>query len=215
MKLLDNNTIGVLEKIFGNFKRDVTLKFFGTTKGIQSRFSRETKSLVEGVGKISDRVKPEFYDFDTDGPAVEEFRIQRAPAIVVMGDEDYGIRFYGVPGGHEFNSFVESLKLVASGEDMLVQDTRDFLDTLDMDFHFQVFVNPGCTKCPRMVAIVHRMAFHSPRVRADMIEATNFQELAQQYDIMGVPHTVINETGSLIGLCLEDKVVEKMKAHID
>jgi glutaredoxin-like protein len=214
MNILDNNMIEVLDKIFRGFKRDVSIKFFGTGQGAQARFSDETKNLVEGVANISSRINLDSFNFDTDKEALNAFGIKRAPALVVMDGTDYGIRFYGAPGGHEFNSFIESLKLIASREDMLMPKTREFLDNLNTDIHLQVFVNPNCVKCPKMVTTAHRMAFYSPMVNSDMIEASNFAELAQKYGIMGVPHTIINETDSLSGLVLEDKIVEKLQAHI-
>lgn len=214
MNLLNKNTIGELEKIFKELNRPVNVKFFGEEESSQCRFCRETRELLEGVSELSEKINLETFVYETDHGAVETFGIKRTPAIVVMGEEDYGIRFYGVPAGYEFSSFIEALKLISSGEDMLVQETRDFLDGLNTDIHLQVFVTPTCPHCPSAVVLGHRMAYYSPRVTADMIEATEYQELAQQYKVMGVPRTVINENTFQEGAVPEDRLVEKIKEAI-
>ena len=56
-----------------------------------------------------------------------------------------------------------------------------------------MFVTPTCPYCPPAVILAQQMAYYSPRVRADMIEATEFPPLAQKYNVYGVPRTVINE----------------------
>ena len=75
----------------------------------------------------------------------------------------------------------------------LSPESRAFLDGLAADVHLQVFVTPTCPYCPPAVILAQQMAFYSPRVRADMIEATEFPQLAQKYNVYGVPRTVINE----------------------
>lgn len=41
--------------------------------------------------------------------------------------------------------------------------------------------------------LAHKMALVSPRVTADVIEATEFPHLVQRYRVRGVPKVVINE----------------------
>jgi len=214
MKLLNKKTIEELEKIFADFRWDVKIKFFGKPEQANCRYCRETKDLVETMCGLSPKLHLESFVTDTDTEAMEHYGIKHVPALVVMGEEDHGIRFYGVPGGYEFSSLVESLKLIASGEPMLVQSTRDFLDQLDKDVHLQVFVTPSCPHCPTAVVLAHRMAYYCKHVRADMIEATEFPELAQKYQVMGVPRTIINESGFQEGAVPEDRLVEKIKSEL-
>jgi glutaredoxin-like protein len=215
MNLLNKKTIAELEKIFGDFKVDVAIKYFGDNPDKESRFCRETRQLIEGVTQISPKLTLQKFDFEADKEAVEQFGITRTPALVIMDEKDYGIRFYGVPSGYEFSSLIESFKLISSGQTLLVQETRDFLDTLDQDVHLQIFVTPTCPHCPTAVVLGHRMAYYSQKIRADMIEATEYPELAQQYSVMGVPRTIINETGFQEGAAPEDRLVERIKATIN
>lgn len=53
--------------------------------------------------------------------------------------------------------------------------------------------------------LAHQMALESPLVQAEMIEATEFPDLAMQFNVSGVPHTAINGgAGEVIGAVPED-----------
>jgi glutaredoxin-like protein len=198
-----------LAAAFQNLKQDVTLKFF--TQELECRFCKETRELLEELSAVSAKVKIEAHDFVRDAALADELGIARIPAIAVCGEKDYGIRFYGIPSGYEFASLVEAVRLVANGEVKLSPEGLSFLDGLDADVHLQVFVTPTCPYCPPAVILAQQMAYYSPRVRADMIEATEFPPLAQKYNVYGVPRTVINEKEFIEGAVPERELIGKIR----
>jgi glutaredoxin-like protein len=212
MKLLNKKVIKDLEEIFKGFKKQVTLKLF--SQEFECQFCRDTRQLLEELSEMSDKIKLEKFDFLADRTEVEKYDIERIPAIVVMDEEDRRIKIYGIPGGYEFSSLVEALKLVSTGETGLAPETKKFLDSLEKEVHLQVFVTPTCPYCPGAVVLAHRMAYYSPKVKADMIEATEFPELSVKYNVMGVPRTVINETQFQEGAAPEEMLIEKIKAAL-
>jgi predicted DsbA family dithiol-disulfide isomerase len=50
----------------------------------------------------------------------------------------------------------------------------------------------------------------SDKIRADMVEATEFPHLANKYQVRGVPRTVINEETFLEGAAPEPMLVAKV-----
>jgi hypothetical protein len=62
--------------------------------------------------------------------------------------------------------------------------------------------------------LAHQMAMESALVQAEMVEATEFPDLSNQYHIMGVPDTVINHgKGKMVGAAPEGQLMaEIMKA---
>ena len=212
MKLLNKKVIKDLEDIFKDLKKQVTLKFF--SQDFECQYCKDTRQLLEEVSELSDKIKLEKFDFLADRKEVERFDIKRIPAIVVMDEEDRRIKFYGIPGGYEFSALIEAFKLVSTGETGLNQATKDFLDSLAKEVHLQVFVTPTCPYCTGAVILAHRMAYYSPKVKADMIEATEFPELSVKYNVMGVPRTVINETQFQEGAAPEEMLIEKIKAAL-
>jgi glutaredoxin-like protein len=152
---------------------------------------------VEQVAGLSGgKVKAEVYDFERDKARVDALKIDKIPAIAVLGadGDDRGIRFFGIPAGYEFASLLESLELVARRDSGLAPATRQRLAGLSSPLHLQVFVTPTCPYCPRAVLTAFRFAMESPHVTASMVEATEFPHLANRYQVSGVPHTVIGES---------------------
>lgn len=199
-----------LREEFKKLKRSVTLKFF--SQDVECRFCKDTRELLEELQGMSDLVKVEVHDFIRDAELARELGISRIPAIAVIGEKDHGIRFYGIPSGYEFASLVEAIRLEANGEVKLAEESKAFLDSLAADVHLQVFVTPTCPYCPPAVMLAHQLAFYSPRVKADMIEATEFPPLAQKYNVYGVPRTVINESEFIEGGAGEKQLVEKIRS---
>jgi predicted DsbA family dithiol-disulfide isomerase len=58
------------------------------------------------------------------------------------------------------------------------------------------------------------MAIESDRVTADVIEATEFPDLARRYGVRGVPKIVINETTEFVGALPEEQYVEYVRAAV-
>jgi glutaredoxin-like protein len=210
MGFLDNKIKDELTQVFKGLKKEVTIKYF--TQEIECQFCKDTKSMLQELKQISDKIKLEIYDFIKDKALAGKLGVDKIPAVVVMDDTDYGIKFYGIPAGYEFGSLIEAIKMVSTGETTLNDESKTFLDSLQKDIHLQVFVTPTCPYCQGAVILAHRMAFYSPRVRADMIEATEFPHLSQKYQVMGVPRTVINETVFQEGAAPENLIINKIKS---
>lgn len=171
-------------------------------------YCRETRQLLEEISALSDKIRLEVYDIDSDKEKAAAFGIDKVPATVVMNGKDHGIRFFGIPAGYEFTSLLEAVVDVSRGRGDLADSTREALAGLTKDVHIQVFVTPTCPYCPMAVRLAHQMALESPRIRADMVEASEFPHLTQKYEVFGVPKTVMNETVSLEGGVPEEVFLE-------
>lgn len=210
MPMLDDKVIKELTESFKGLQSDVVIKYF--TQEMECQFCKETRELLQELDKISARIKLEIFDFVKDKSEAQKYGIDRIPATVIMGDTDRGIRFYGIPAGYEFGTLVEAIKMVSNGKVDLNQESKTFLDGLKKDVHLQVFVTPTCPYCAGAVVLAHQMAFYSDRVKADMVEATEFPPLSQKYQVMGVPKTVINEKAFQEGAAPENVIIEKIKS---
>ncbi len=200
-----------LQKEFEQMPHPVRLVLF--TQEHECQFCRETRQIVEELASLSDKVQAEILDFVADGERARELGVDKVPAIAIMRDGepvDYGIRYYGIPSGYEFSSLVEDILMVGRGDSGLQEATRKALAELKEPVHIQVFVTPTCPYCPRAVHMAHQMAFESPLVKADMVEAMEFPHLAIRYDVMGVPRTVINEETHIEGAVPEPVMLQAL-----
>ena len=207
MGLIPQKERDILSKEFGEkLVNDVRLVVF--TQEMPCMFCKETELVANELAEISPKIKVEKYDFVKDQMKANEFRIDKIPAIAVIGAKDYGVRFYGIPSGYEFTSFVGAILDVSRGESGLSQKTKDILKLVDSSVHIQVFVTPTCPFCPATVRLAHRLAIESDMIWADMVESTEFVPLAQKYSVTGVPKTVINEKFEIAGSLPEDLFVQ-------
>ena len=140
MGLLKDSDKEAIKSRFEDLKNDI--KIINFTQSIECTYCSETRSLLEEVTALSDKISLEVFDFVTDEDKVKEFNIDKIPATVVMGEKDYGIRYYGIPSGYEFSSLLEDIQMISSGDSGLAQETKDTLNTLKDPMHLQVYVTP-------------------------------------------------------------------------
>jgi len=206
MALIPQKERDILTKQFSEkLVNDVRLVVF--SQEVPCLFCKETELVANELAEVSPKIKVERYDFVKDMMKAKEFRIDKIPAIAVIGKKDYGVRFYGIPSGYEFNSLVGAILDVSRAESGLSQKTKDVLKLIDNSVHIQVFVTPTCPLCPAAVRLAHRLAIESDMIWADMVESTEFVPLAQKYAVTGVPKIVINEKFEFNGALPEDLFV--------
>ncbi|RCK77617.1 MAG: Glutaredoxin-related protein [Ignavibacteriae bacterium] len=201
-------------KRFENLKGNVKILFF--TQELECQYCRETGQLLKELAELSDKINLETYNFVNDKEVADKYGIDKVPGIVVMGEEiDYGIRYYGIPAGYEFSSLLESIEMISTGDTQLSQDVIEKVKTINEPVHIQVFVTPTCPYCPSAVLMGHALAILNKNIRADMVEATEFPQLAYKYNVRGVPRVVINENHFFEGALPENLYVEEVLHALD
>ena len=209
MPMLPDDVKKQVQEAFADLKTPVRLVIF--TQTLECMYCRENKELLQEIADLSDQVTTEVYNFVTDPEKVEEFGIDKIPATAIVGEKDYGIRFYGIPAGYEFTSLVHVIRLVGGVGSQLDDQTKQQLAELVDPVHMQVFVTPTCPYCPQAVVLGYEMAYVSDQVRADGVESSEFPQLAVKYQVSGVPRTVINEDTYLEGAAPPDMLLEKIQ----
>ncbi len=215
-KFLDAGMQKQVREFFSELKEDVEIILF-TSKSDHCEYCAETGQLLDEVAALSEKIHITKFDLNNDFDRANEYHVDKAPGFVIAGKQnekvvDYGIRYYGIPAGHEFASLVNDILLVSSGESGLSTGTLQYLEKLSKPVHLMVFVTPSCPYCPQAVILAHRMALASEMVQAEMVEATEFPELAQKHGVSGVPQTTINHgAGVMVGASPEDHLVQEIQ----
>jgi glutaredoxin-like protein len=221
MEILNKEVREATQKKFdGELENKVTILHFSqeasrlvlpdSLKGQDCFFCKETKQLLEEVKALSDKIELLVYDYTADKEKAAEYKIDKIPATVIMGDKDCGIRFYGIPSGYEYTSFVEAIADVSRQRTELSPQTKDALKSIAKNIHIQVFVTPTCPYCTTAVRLGHQFALESPWIQADMVESTEFPHLANRFNVYGVPKTVVNETISFEGAVPEEEFLAQV-----
>ena len=141
MPLLSEQDSEFLKKDFKDkLKNNIKIVFFKSEDGCL--YCKEAKDILLEVSGLSDKISFEEYDFDKDGDKVKQYGIKRIPAIAIEGDRDYGVRYYGMPAGHEFMTLVHAIINVSTKETGLSEKTLEKLKEIIKPLNIQVFVTP-------------------------------------------------------------------------
>jgi glutaredoxin-like protein len=206
-----------VRQIFAALESPVTLALFTDGGDPDSACSMcgDTRQLVGELALLSaGKVAVSAYELEKDAGMAQIYGIDKVPAIAVLGGEsgrrDFGIRFFGAPSGYEFGTLIEDIRMASTGRSDLSAGAAEALSRLTAPLRIQVFVTPTCPYCPRAVLLAHKMALASDMVTAEMIDATEFPELADRYEVYGVPKTVINETIQIEGAVPESALMAQL-----
>ena len=214
MSLIKKEQQKQLKEIFKKLSNNVKLIFF--TQEMECPFCKDTRELLQDLSSLSDgKISLEIYDFVNDKDKVDKYKIDKIPAVVVEGQKDYGIRFYGIPAGYEFTSLINSILIVSRGQSGLSDETKESLKKLKDPVKIQVFITLTCPYCPKAVEMTHRLAVESDLITGEMIESSEFPILIQKYNVMSVPRVIINDKVDFEGALPEKDFVENLMKVLD
>jgi glutaredoxin-like protein len=178
------------------------------TQEVECRFCSDTRQLVQEIATLNDKINVEVYDFMVDATKAQELKIEKIPALAIIGKKDYGVRIYGIPYGYELQTLIAAVIGVSTGKTDLSDKTKAILADVKAPVHIQVFVTLTCPHCPVAASIAHKLAIESDMITADVIDSSEFATLAQKYSVIGVPKIVINEKVDFVGAFSEDLFAE-------
>ncbi len=214
--LLEEGIKNQIRDVFKGLTNPVEIHFYGSSTQL-CEYCEDTRQLLEEVAELSDLIEVKNFDLDLDKEMARSDRVNKAPGFVILSRygtqlDDFGVRYAGIPAGHEFTSLINDILMVSKRDSGLSQETRTALSKLQKPVHLQVFVTPTCPYCPRAVILAHQMAMESPFVEAEMVEAMEFSELADKYHVSGVPHTVVNDgAADVVGAVPESNLLDTIQ----
>lgn len=172
-----------LDAVFEKMARPLLLRLYLDNRPV----SGELEEYMTALAALSDKLTVE----TTDRHAPSE----SAPCVkVCLADgTETGLAFHGVPGGHEFTSFVLGLYNAAGPGQAIDEETRREIAALEKPVNMKILVTLSCTMCPDMVLAAQRIAAESPRVTAEIYDIHHFEELRKRYQVMSVPCLVLND----------------------
>jgi alkyl hydroperoxide reductase subunit F len=148
-----------------------------------SATSQELRELLADIRALSDKITV----IEKADAAV------RTPSFLITNPGvDTGLRFAGVPLGHEFTSLVLALLQVGGHPSKEAADLLEQVKALDGDFHFETYYSLTCHNCPDVVQALNLMAVLNPRITHTAIDGGVFQQEIADREIMGVPTVFLN-----------------------
>ena len=139
--------------------------------------SAELRALLEDIASLSDKVS-----LDATGSDA------RKPSFVIAREgEATGVRFAGIPLGHEFTSLVLALLWTGGHPPKVEPEVIEQIRAIDGDFDFEVYMSLTCHNCPDVVQALSLMAIFNPRIRTTVIDGGLFPAEVEARQVMAVP----------------------------
>ena len=144
--------------------------------------SRELDALLHEIAALSDKISLRRDDSDARKPS---FAINRVGS-------DIGVRFAGIPMGHEFSSLVLALLQVGGHPSKAAADTIEQVRNLEGDFRFETYFSLSCQNCPDVVQAINLMSVLNPRIQHVAIDGALYQDEVETRQVMSVPTVFLN-----------------------
>lgn len=218
-QFLDEKIIEQVKEFFKELKHPVKILFFGSNDQ-NCEYCSDTLTLLTEIAGIDEKISIEAYDCNENKELTEKYSVQYTPTTILTTEKDgetidYGVRILGIPAGHEFTSLIVSLVNVSKQESGLSDEVKEKIAKLTEPVELKVFVTPTCPYCPNAVILAHQMAIESKMIIGEMVEAMEFSDLSEQFNVSGVPHTVINlGAGEVIGAAPESLLMAEIEKAI-
>lgn len=189
----DEELVYELRKMFADLENPVQLKYFIDPES-ECMYCEDIEQILELIVRASEG-KVKVLQFKSKDEHARRYDIDMYPALVVHGTEEWNVRFFGTPAGHEFGALVEDIIDASTGRPEVSPSIADALATVTKPTRIMVFVTPTCPYCPLAVRTAHRFAMVNKRIYGDMVEAIEFSDLADRYGVYAVPKVVIKVEG--------------------
>ncbi|GGC66140.1 alkyl hydroperoxide reductase subunit F [Marinobacter halophilus] len=177
--MLDANIKGQLKAYMEKLQHSIEL----VAAYDDSAKSQELKELLDELEPMSDKISLRTEDSaDVRRPS---FAINRVGT-------DIGVRFAGIPMGHEFTSLVLALLQVGGHPSKASQDVIEQIQELDGEFEFETYYSLSCQNCPDVVQALNLMSVLNPKVKHTSIDGALFQDEVEKRQVMAVPSVYMN-----------------------
>jgi len=198
-KLFDSNLEKQIKEYLSPMKNPIQMVLF--TKKEPCIMYLETTQLLKEIAKLSPKIDLVEKDLEIDHLLAEKYDVTMAPSFVILDSQGHyrGVKFNGIPAGHEINSFLSAIMDMSGLDYGFTDSIKSRIQKINKPVNIKVFVTLSCPHCPGAVQNAHRLAMLNQNIEGEMIEAQTFQELSNQYQVSGVPKIVINGKHELLG----------------
>jgi alkyl hydroperoxide reductase subunit F len=178
--MLDANIKEQLKAYMGKLQQPIEL----VAAYDDSAKSQELKQLLDELEPMSEKISLR----------TEESSDVRRPSFAInrVGSDDTGVRFAGIPMGHEFTSLVLALLQVGGHPSKESEELQQQVHVLDGDFKFETYYSLSCQNCPDVVQALNLMSVLNPRIKHTSIDGALFQDEVEKREVMAVPSVYLN-----------------------
>lgn len=189
-KLSEDNESGIftgdmkeqLRQIFAKMENSIILEIDLDDRDV----SRELEEFINELASLTDKL---------DVRKGNSGNGEELPCVrILRNDGSYtGLAFHGIPGGHEFTSFVLGIYNASGGGQPIEEETANRIRQLETKIEIRVVVSLSCSMCPETVTSAQKIASMNNNVSAEVYDIGYFEDMKTRYNIMSVPCMIIKK----------------------
>ncbi len=197
--MLETNILDQVRNIFQPLEARYT---FHITCNPKHEQARELIDFLNEIASCSDKLSCRLTETETSGP---EFTLLKE-------EQETGIKFRAIPGGHEFSSLLLAvLNADGKGKNLPDESIDRRIRALKGTIRLQTYVSLTCTNCPDIVQALNIMALLNPHITHEMIDGALFQEEADALKIQAVPSVYANGKQFHVGRSSLGELLQKLE----
>jgi len=195
--MLDIAIMNKLKSVFADLSANYTLNIVASPN---HESYQELKEMLNDVATCSDKIDCKV----TDGDGLE--------FSLLKDGEDTGVKFRGVPNGHEFSSLLLAiLNSDGKGKNIPDEGIRSRIKTLKGPIGLTTYVSLTCTNCPDVVQALNLMAILNDNITHKMVDGAINQQEIEKLGIQGVPSVFADGKLLHVGLGNLGGLLEKLE----
>ena len=187
-EVFDKETGKQLDEVFDRMAHPLILKLYLN----QKQESVQLKQYMEAMSRRTEKLSVIVAEEGTDGDSIPA---NERPFVRILGEDgsDTGLGFHGVPGGHEFTSFVIGLYNAAGPGQEVDAQIMERIHAIKKPFYIKILVTLACSMCPDLVTAAQKIAAENPQVTAEIYDVMLYPSYQKRYKVMSVPCLVVND----------------------
>lgn len=203
---LRNQLKGILEK----FENNITIISIIDESNPKSI---ELRDLILDISDLGEKVSTEIYKIGENLDIENKINANKYPVVALLDkDNNYsGVKFHGVPGGHELNSFILAMYNLAGPGQQISEETLNNINEISNSTNIKVCVSLSCHLCPDVVVSAQKIAINNKNIEAEMIDISNFKGIKDKFKVMSVPAIIINDEKIYFGAKKMDEIIDLIK----
>lgn len=209
-KLLNDTLRNQLKGILAKIENNISLVSIVDENNSKSL---ELRDLVLDICDLSDKVSSIIYKKGENTEMEDKVHADKYPIVALLDKNgNYsGVKFHGVPGGHELNSFILAIYNLAGPGQELNEGILNEIKSIDNRINIKVAVSLSCHVCPEVVTAAQRIAIENPNIETEMLDLSNFKDIKDKHKIMSVPALIINDSKVYFGGKKLEDIVKLLK----
>lgn len=173
--MLDNGILEQVRSLFLNLKSHFVLRAAYDSRHFKAA---ELKEFLDEFCSCSEMLSA---DFEAGASGSLEFSL-------IKEGQDTGIKFRGIPGGHEFSSLLLAvLNADGIGKNLPDDGVVRRISAISATVKLRTYVSLTCTNCPDVVQALDVIALKNPGISHEIIDGALWQDEVDSLGVQGVP----------------------------